>query len=157
MIPYSIPQVYKLGQNCRKYRLVSVYILTGKDARDMLKLSLETMKNGDLLNSTAKIILASNSPRRKELLALFGMDYSIQPADVDETPQEGESPGEYVSRLAKAKASSVGNIAGKDSIIIAADTTVADGHMLLENPIMRWNHAKCSSSSEIVFTRYTPE
>jgi len=86
------------------------------------------------LNRSVRIILASNSPRRKELLALFGFEYSIQPADVDESPLEKEIPGDYVSRLAEAKACAIGKNAEEGSFVIAADTTVADGDMLLGKP-----------------------
>lgn len=81
-----------------------------------------------------KIILASNSPRRKELLTLFGVDYVVQPADVDESQLENESPGDYVLRLAEAKAKKVGESAGEGAVVIAADTTVADGAILLGKP-----------------------
>jgi septum formation protein len=101
----------------------------------MLKLSLEIMLNGVLLNNSVKIMLASNSPRRKELLGLFGFEYSVQPADVDESPLENEAPGDYVSRLAEAKACAVGKNVEESCVVIAADTTVADGDMLLGKPI----------------------
>ena len=100
----------------------------------MLKLRLELDINGDLLSNSIRIILASNSPRRKELLSLFGHEFSVQPADVDETPHENEFPGEYVSRLAEEKACVAGGSALKDVLVIAADTTVADGSMLLGKP-----------------------
>jgi septum formation protein len=100
----------------------------------MLKLSLELKLNGVLLSNSIKIILASNSPRRKELLSLFGYEFTVQPADVDETPHEGEYPGDYVSRLAEAKACETGESILKDTLVIAADTTVADGRMLLGKP-----------------------
>jgi septum formation protein len=100
----------------------------------MLKLSLELKINGALLSNSIKIILASNSPRRKELLSLFGYEFAVQPADVDETPHESEDPGDYVSRLAEAKACAAGESILKDTLVIAADTTVADGRMLLGKP-----------------------
>jgi septum formation protein len=100
----------------------------------MLKLSLELKINGALLSNSIKIILASNSPRRKELLSLFGYEFTVQPADVDETPHESEDPGDYVSRLAEAKACATGESILKDTLVIAADTTVADGRMLLGKP-----------------------
>src|SRR5215217_7158701 len=51
-----------------------------------------------------RIVLASASPRRAELLRAAGIDFDVQPANVDETIARGESPGEYVSRVAEAKA-----------------------------------------------------
>ena len=50
------------------------------------------------------LVLASNSPRRREMLGLTGWEYDIRPADVDETPQPGEKPPAYVMRLAEEKA-----------------------------------------------------
>ncbi len=69
-------------------------------------------------------ILASNSPRRKELLALFQQPFAIHPADVDEDIQPGEDPAEYVCRLARDKAAKVAEIKPEGALILAADTTV---------------------------------
>ena len=80
------------------------------------------------------IILASGSPRRKELLALTGWQYSIQPADVDETPINGEAPEEYVYRLAQSKALAVAQNAPEGAVVIAADTTVVDAGEILGKP-----------------------
>lgn len=80
-------------------------------------------------------ILASNSPRRKELLALFQQPFQVVPADVDETEYPGEAPGDYVCRLAKTKAQVVGQRFPNAGLIIAADTTVADGDEILGKPI----------------------
>jgi len=80
-------------------------------------------------------ILASNSPRRKELLGLFQQPFQVAPADVDETEYPGEAPGEYVCRLAKTKAEVVGQQFSNARLIIAADTTVADGEEILGKPV----------------------
>src|SRR5262245_925068 len=77
-----------------------------------------------------RIILASASPRRAELLRAAGIDFEIQPADVDETIGGEESPVEYVSRLAEAKGRLVYE---RDSgrTVLAADTAVVvDAHIL---------------------------
>ena len=50
------------------------------------------------------LILASNSPRRRELLALGNWTFHVQPAEVDESQRPGEAPGNYVLRLAESKA-----------------------------------------------------
>ena len=50
-----------------------------------------------------RLILASASPRRAELLRLAGFDFDVVPADVDETVRSGEAPADYVRRLAGAK------------------------------------------------------
>ena len=74
-----------------------------------------------------KIILASGSPRRKELLTWAGVGFEIVVSDVDETPIKKEAPAQMVRRLATEKALAVGTImkdADQPSIIVAADTTV---------------------------------
>lgn len=76
-----------------------------------------------------KIVLASRSPRRAELLAAAGIEFIVRVADVDETPLDGEAPRDYVLRIAETKARAVQ--AGDDEIVIAADTTV-----VLRNKIM---------------------
>lgn len=80
------------------------------------------------------LILASNSPRRKELLTLAGWSFTILPADVDESPLPEEKPGDYVLRLATAKAHNVAGRAAPGAVVVAADTTVVDGVTLLGKP-----------------------
>jgi septum formation protein len=83
----------------------------------------------------ASLVLASSSPRRQELLRTIGLDFSVQVADVDESEHPGESPVEYVERVAKAKAMAVvarlGVAATGNVAVLAADTTVdVDGEIL---------------------------
>jgi septum formation protein len=80
-----------------------------------------------------RFILASQSPRRRELLASIGLQFDVIPSDVPEVRDAGESPEEYVARLSRDKAAV---IAAKhdDAWIIAADTTVLLGDELLEKP-----------------------
>jgi septum formation protein len=80
------------------------------------------------------IILASNSPRRRQLLTWTGWSFQVSPVDIDETPYPGEDPGGYVSRLAQAKAEAGARQALPGSLILAADTIVADGQVLLGKP-----------------------
>ena len=68
-------------------------------------------------------MLASGSPRRRELLVQLGIDVEVRPADVDETPRPGESPGDLVRRLAVAKARAVATIE-PDAVVLGADTVV---------------------------------
>jgi septum formation protein len=89
---------------------------------------------GKLAHKTARLILASNSPRRKQLLALSGWIFRVLPADVDETPLEGEPVDEYVLRLAAVKARAVAPFAEDGELILAADTTVADQGVILGKP-----------------------
>jgi len=81
-----------------------------------------------------KFILASSSPRRRELLTSIGLDFDVVPSHVPEEHQPGEAPEEYVARLSREKANA---IAAKhpSAWIIAADTTVLLGDQLLEKPV----------------------
>jgi MAF protein len=82
------------------------------------------------------LVLASSSPRRRELLALTGWKFEVRPADIDESPQVGELPADYVLRLAVGKARAAAQSA-PGQVILAADTTVADGSVLLGKPADR--------------------
>jgi len=77
-----------------------------------------------------RLILASASPRRAELLRAAGIEFDVMPADVDESLHEGESPEQYVGRVANAKACGVlARSHGRP--VVAADTVVVlDGHIL---------------------------
>ena len=80
------------------------------------------------------LVLASNSPRRRELLALGGWMFHTRPADVDESQIPGEAPGAYVVRLAESKARACAETAHADLTILAADTAVIDGEAILGKP-----------------------
>jgi nucleoside triphosphate pyrophosphatase len=79
------------------------------------------------------LILASNSPRRRQLLALTGIPFVVLVADVDESQLKNEKPGDYVLRLAETKARAIH--AEADQIVLAADTTVVDGLDILGKPM----------------------
>jgi len=81
----------------------------------------------------SKIILASNSPRRKELISLTGWICSTSPADIDETPWSCEAPEDYVTRLAKEKAAACNREGLK--LILAADTIVVDANQIMGKPL----------------------
>lgn len=78
------------------------------------------------------LILASNSPRRRQLLALAGWTFSVSAADVDESLLPNEPPADYVLRLAEEKARTLE--ADEDQIVLAADTAVVDGGDILGKP-----------------------
>jgi MAF protein len=80
------------------------------------------------------LILASNSPRRRQLLAWTGWNFTVSATEIDETPLPGESPGPYVSRLARTKGEARAHHAPAGSLILSADTIVADGQTLLGKP-----------------------
>ncbi|MBA6413004.1 septum formation inhibitor Maf [Parahaliea sp. F7430] len=78
-----------------------------------------------------QLILASASPRRRELLAQLGLSCQVQAADIDETPDIAESPEHYVSRMAFEKAALVAASAPAGAVVLAADTSVViDGDVL---------------------------
>ncbi len=79
-----------------------------------------------------RVVLASQSPRRRDLLALVGVAHEVRPADVDESVRPGEAPDAYVRRLALEKARAVAALVGDpDAAVVAADTTVVvDGEIL---------------------------
>lgn len=76
-------------------------------------------------------ILASGSPRRRELLGSLGIDFTIARPDIDEAQHEGEDPVGYVRRLSREKAEAVAARTSPPALILAADTTVIlDGEIL---------------------------
>jgi septum formation protein len=80
-----------------------------------------------------RFILASASPRRRELLASIGLDFAVVPSHIPEIRGDGEAPEEYVARLSREKAAAIAREHPTDWII-AADTTVLLGDELLEKP-----------------------
>jgi septum formation protein len=81
------------------------------------------------------ILLASNSPRRRQMLAWTGLEFEVCSADVDETPLDGESPTQLVLRLAETKAKAAAAGARPGQLILAADTIVVDGSAILGKPL----------------------
>ncbi len=76
-----------------------------------------------------QLILASQSPRRKELLGLFHIPFAVQVADIDEAMDPGQDPAQEVARVSKLKAMAVGR--EPEDVVIAADTIVVlDGQIL---------------------------
>ncbi len=76
------------------------------------------------------LVLASASPRRRELLGLFGLPFTCQSADIDESILVGEDPTVYVQRLAKEKNEAV----QADALVLSADTIVADNGSVMGKP-----------------------
>ena len=76
-----------------------------------------------------QLILASQSPRRKELMGLFHIPFEIRVADIDETMDPEKTPFDEVARVSRAKAEAVPH--GPDDVVVAADTVVVcDGQVL---------------------------
>jgi septum formation protein len=85
------------------------------------------------VTSPCPIILASASPRRREILEQLGIGFEVRVSEIDETPVEGESPTAYVARLAEAKARAVAASLTPSArcLLIGADTTVViEGEVL---------------------------
>ena len=87
------------------------------------------------LPAGARLVLASASPRRSELLRSVGLQFDIVPADIDEATLPGEAPSDYVARLSNEKARVVAERVGGGVIVIAADTTVDVDGRILEKPV----------------------
>ena len=84
------------------------------------------------------LILASNSPRRKELLALSGLPFRVQVPDVDESFLHGESAEAYVCRISESKAHTAfllhGTNNARERYIVACDTVVVDNNQVIGKP-----------------------
>jgi septum formation protein len=83
---------------------------------------------------SVQIILASASPRRKELLDQINVDYKVHPVDLDETPLPNEAPLEYVQRLAAEKSAACVAQVGADLPVLAADTAVVLDNLIMGKP-----------------------
>ncbi len=79
-----------------------------------------------------KLILASQSPRRRELLGLFGIPFTVQVADIDESMDLSQPPQQEVARVAHAKALAIPR--SEDDLVIAADTIVVCAGKVLGKP-----------------------
>jgi MAF protein len=87
------------------------------------------LESPDMVRKTGngvQLYLASNSARRRELLSLFGWEFGLLAAQVDETPLPGEDGMDYVKRLAKNKVMASANRSGINGVLIAADTSVIE-------------------------------
>lgn len=81
------------------------------------------------------LVLASASPRRRELLATLGLRFEVRPCDVDESVRSGESPRDYVRRLAEEKLRAALAIAtDEEAFVLASDTTVIVDDAILGKP-----------------------
>ncbi|AOV17548.1 septum formation protein Maf [Acidihalobacter aeolianus] len=83
----------------------------------------------------ARLLLASASPRRRELLDQIGVSYRVEPVDVDETPRPGERPADYVRRVAMDKARAGWARNNGELAALGADTTVLLDDEILGKPV----------------------
>ena len=92
------------------------------------------MKILPMFSTCSPIILASGSPRRQQFLSRLGLDFTVQPAHIDESPLPGESPEAFVLRMAVTKARAIGEN-HPDSWVIGADTVITlDGSSIIGKP-----------------------
>lgn len=104
-----------------------------------------------------ELILASASPRRRELLDQIGVTYRVEPADIDETRAAGEAPAAYVARMAREKAATVAaRYPGASVAVLAADTAVVLDDDVLGKPVDHFAAlgmlARLSGRSHLVLT-----
>ena len=81
-----------------------------------------------------RVILASSSPRRRELLSLIGIAHEVRPADIDERALAGETPEAHCERLAREKAIALADGAGQGTLVIGGDTIVVVDDRILGKP-----------------------
>ena len=91
--------------------------------------------------SSCRVVLASSSPRRRELLNLIGIDHEVRPANLDESMRLREAPRRHAERLAREKASAVA-MRDPDLITIAADTIVVINRKVLGKPVDKEDAAR---------------
>ncbi len=98
------------------------------------------MASSDLPTSTLSLVLASASPRRRELLTSMGLDFSVHSTNTDESRTEGEAPEDFVVRLARDKAAQaaidlkIPSTSLTTTAILAADTIVVQGDRVFGKP-----------------------
>jgi septum formation protein len=107
---------------------------------------------------SVRFVLASSSPRRRELLKSIGLEFDVVPSHVPEQRADGETPEEYVARLSREKARAIAE-KHPDRWIIAADTTVVLGDQVLEKPVddadAKRMLSAISGDTHVVFTGVT--
>ena len=88
------------------------------------------------MSQLRKLVLASASPRRAELLAQIGVEFSVRPADLDESPLAGEPPETLVKRLAAEKAKAAAKVHNDTDgcVVLASDTVVVLNNQALVKP-----------------------
>ena len=88
-----------------------------------------------------RIILASSSPRRADLLRSIGVEFEIAPSQVQERPHTGEAPADYITRLARAKVISIAR-KREQGLVIGADTIVVLDGKILGKPVDEMDAAR---------------
>ena len=106
-----------------------------------------------------KFVLASASPRRRQLLEPFDIEWQVMPASIDETPLPSETPEVYVERMSQEKAFCVSSKLSGDRVVLAADTIVVQNKAILGKPSCDKEAfetlAKLSGSTHKVLTAFS--
>ncbi|MBE3575429.1 MAG: septum formation inhibitor Maf [Firmicutes bacterium] len=87
-----------------------------------------------MVSNVRRLVLASNSPRRRELLQQLGLDFSVDPAEGPEEPFQGGNVAEYVLGLARSKSRQVARRHAAGTLVVGADTVVALGDQVFGKP-----------------------
>jgi septum formation protein len=111
------------------------------------------------LSEAAPLLLASASPRRREILAQLGIPILVSAVDVDESVQPGEAPAPYLERVTTAKLAAATKIAASAcAAVLVADTSVIDGGAILGKPTSdddaREMIARLAGKTHEVWTRF---
>lgn len=106
------------------------------------------------MKTSTSLILASSSPRRRELLKTVGFDFTVMTSDVDESTQEGLLPHEVVEQLAYRKARAVADRVEK-GIVLGSDTVVVLDDIILGKPADEEEAFQMLSSLQGRSTSYT--
>ena len=108
------------------------------------------------MTTAPRVILASSSPRRRELLSLIGIAHDVRPADIDESVAPGEQPEAHCERLAREKALTLARTVDRDAVIIGSDTIVVVDGAILGKPRDRSDAVRMlrmlSARSHVVLT-----
>lgn len=114
------------------------------------------MQINKIININQPIVLASQSPRRKYLLEMLGLEFDILPASVDEVNSDNLPPADYVMQLAKKKAIAASKMSKTEALFIGSDTIVVLDDEILEKPLDEKDACKMlrtlSDNTHTVFT-----
>lgn len=92
------------------------------------------IKISELIGLEKPLVLASKSPRRRNLMKQLGFEFSVQPSDIDEEAINILTPREYATKLAESKALDIAQKQNGSAIVIGADTIVVLGGKIINKP-----------------------
>ncbi len=110
-------------------------ILSPLSSPNARTLRCQCLRRPPIIIRVTRLILASNSPRRRELLQNAGFEFDVRPSGIEEIRLPGEPPEDFARRLAWDKALDVASLSSPGSVVLGADTVVAINGEILEKPI----------------------